>query len=103
MKKLEKKDKVAQIANIKSVNCFLQTNLPNITLANKSSCMVCTVCLFNYVLLYIYSSLSLSLSLSLSVIVHLKCLNEKGMVTKSDIDIWQQQLLKVSPYHYVAN
>ena len=40
MKKLEKKDKVAQIANIKSANCFLQTNLPNITLANKSSCTV---------------------------------------------------------------
>ena len=40
MKKLEKKDKVAQIANIKSANCFLQTNLPNITLANKYSCTV---------------------------------------------------------------
>ena len=35
MKKLKKKDKVAQIANIKSANCFLQTNSPSITLANK--------------------------------------------------------------------
>ena len=40
MKKLEKKDVVAQIANIKSTNCFSQTNLPNITLAIKSSCSV---------------------------------------------------------------
>ena len=43
MKKLEKKDMVAQIANIKSAHCFLQTNSPNITLANKYSCTV-TVC-----------------------------------------------------------
>ena len=35
MKKLEKKDKVAQIANIKSANCFLQTNSPNIILASS--------------------------------------------------------------------
>ena len=41
LQKLEKKDMVAQIANIKSANCFLQTNSPNITLANKYSCMVC--------------------------------------------------------------
>ena len=40
LQKLEKKDLVAQIANIKSTNCFLQTNSPNITLANKYSCMV---------------------------------------------------------------
>ena len=40
LQKLEKKDMVAQIANIKSANCFLQTNLPNITLANKYSCTV---------------------------------------------------------------
>ena len=40
LQKLEKKDMVAQIANIKSANCFLQTNLPNITLANKYFCMV---------------------------------------------------------------
>ena len=40
LQKLEKKDMVAQIANIKSTNCFLQTNSPNITLANKSSCTV---------------------------------------------------------------
>ena len=37
LQKLEKKDMVAQIANIKSANC---TNLPNITLANKYSCTV---------------------------------------------------------------
>ena len=29
MKKLEEKDKVAQITNIKFANCFLQTNLPH--------------------------------------------------------------------------
>ena len=40
MKKLEKKDMVAQNANIKSANCFSQTNLPNITLTNKYSCTV---------------------------------------------------------------
>ena len=40
LQKLEKKDMVAQIANIKSANCFSQTNSPNITLANKYSCMV---------------------------------------------------------------
>ena len=40
LQKLEKKDMVAQIANIKSANCFLQTNSPNITLANKYSCTV---------------------------------------------------------------
>ena len=40
MKKLKKKDMVAQIANIKSANCFSQTNSPNITLANKYSCTV---------------------------------------------------------------
>ena len=39
-KKLEKKDMEAQIANIKSANCFSQTNSPNITLANKLSCTV---------------------------------------------------------------
>ena len=39
LQKLEKKDMVAQIANIKSANCFLQTNSPNITLANKYSCI----------------------------------------------------------------
>ena len=32
LQKLEKKDMVAQIANIESANCFLQTNSPNITL-----------------------------------------------------------------------
>ena len=37
MKKFEKKLK---IANIKSANCFSQTNSLNITLADKSSCMV---------------------------------------------------------------
>ena len=36
-KKLEKKDVVAQIADIKS---FSQINSPNITLANKSCCTV---------------------------------------------------------------
>ena len=40
LQKLEKKDMVAQIANIKSANCFLQTNSPNITHANKYSCTV---------------------------------------------------------------
>ena len=40
MRKLEKKDVVAQITNIKSAICFSQTNLPNITLANKYSCTV---------------------------------------------------------------
>ena len=40
LQKLEKKDMVAQIANIKSTNCFLQTNSHNITLANKYSCTV---------------------------------------------------------------
>ena len=30
----------AQIANIKSINCFSQTNSPNITLTNKLSCTV---------------------------------------------------------------
>ena len=40
MKKLEKKDVVAQIANIISANCFSQTNSPNITLVNKYSCTV---------------------------------------------------------------
>ena len=42
LQKLEKKDMVAQIANIKSTNCFSQTNSPNITLANKYSCTVTT-------------------------------------------------------------
>ena len=46
LQKLEKKDMVAQIANIKSTNCFLQTNLPNITLANKYSCMVLNILYF---------------------------------------------------------
>ena len=40
MKKLEKKDMVAQITNIKSDNCFSQTNSPNIILTNKYSCTV---------------------------------------------------------------
>ena len=40
LQKLEMKDMVAQIANIKSTNCFLQTNSPNITLAKKYSCTV---------------------------------------------------------------
>ena len=40
MKKLEKKDVIAQIANIKFANCFSPTNSPNITLANKYSCTV---------------------------------------------------------------
>ena len=40
MKKLEKKEVVTQIANIKSADCFSQTNSSNITLTNKSSCMV---------------------------------------------------------------
>ena len=40
LQKLKKKDMVAQIANIKSANCFLQTNSPNITFANKYSCTV---------------------------------------------------------------
>ena len=40
LQKVENKDMVAQIANIKSANCFLQRNSPNITLANKYSCMV---------------------------------------------------------------
>ena len=40
LQKLKKKNMVAQIANIKSANCFLQTNSPNITLANKYSCTV---------------------------------------------------------------
>ena len=44
-KKLKKKDVVARIANIKSANCFSQTNSPNITLTNKYSCMV-FVCVF---------------------------------------------------------
>ena len=44
LQKLEKKDMVAQIANIKSANCFLQTNSPNITLANKYSCTVMYSC-----------------------------------------------------------
>ena len=30
------------MANIKSANCISETNLPNISLANKSSCMVAT-------------------------------------------------------------
>ena len=34
------KDVVARIVNIKSANCFSQTNSPNITLTNKYSCMV---------------------------------------------------------------
>ena len=29
-----------KIANIKSANCISETNSPNISLANKSSCMV---------------------------------------------------------------
>ena len=37
LQKLKKKNMVAQIANIKSANCFLQTNSPKITLANKYS------------------------------------------------------------------
>ena len=37
---LEMEDNVARIANINSTNCFSQTNLPNITLTNKLSCMV---------------------------------------------------------------
>ena len=41
LQKLKKKDVVAQNANIKSANCFLKTNSPNITLANKYSCTVC--------------------------------------------------------------
>ena len=44
LQKLEKKDMVAQIANIKSANCFLQTNSPNITLANKYPCTVVVHC-----------------------------------------------------------
>ena len=40
LQKVENKDMVAQIANIKSANCFLQINSPNITLANKYSCTV---------------------------------------------------------------
>ena len=51
LQKLEKKDMVAQIANIKSANCFLQTNSPNITLANKYSC---TVFLFTFIINYYY-------------------------------------------------
>ena len=40
MKKLEKKDVIAQIANIKPAKCFSQTNLQNIILANKYSCTI---------------------------------------------------------------
>ena len=40
MKKLKKKDVIAQIANIKFANCFSPTNSPSITLANKYSCTV---------------------------------------------------------------
>ena len=39
-RKLEKKDMVASITNIISANCFSQTNSPNITPANKSSCTI---------------------------------------------------------------
>ena len=37
------------------------------------------------------------------VIVHLKCLSEKGLAKKSDIDIWQTHLLRVSPSHFLIN
>ena len=40
MKEKLKKTAVAQITNTKSTSCFSQTNLPNITLTNKSSCTV---------------------------------------------------------------
>ena len=40
MKKLKKKHG-SSIANIKSANCFSQTNSPNMTLTNKYSCTVC--------------------------------------------------------------
>ena len=43
MKNLEKKDMIAQIAIIKSTNCFSQTYSPNIILANKYSCTVFTL------------------------------------------------------------
>ena len=45
LQKLEKKDMVAQIANIKSTNCFLQTNSPKITLANKYSTVHWVFCI----------------------------------------------------------
>ena len=47
-KKLEKKDKVARTANIKSTNCFSQKNLPKFTLANKLSYTVCHINLYLY-------------------------------------------------------
>ena len=38
--KIKKKGMVVQNTNIKLINCFLQTNFPNITLANETSCTV---------------------------------------------------------------
>ena len=56
LQKLKKKDMVAQIANIKSANCFLQTNSPNITLANKYSCTVISIFLLQSIRSYIQLS-----------------------------------------------
>ena len=54
MKKLKKKDAVAQIANIKSANCFSQTISPNITLANKYFCTFVQVLLYSCIMYILY-------------------------------------------------
>ena len=49
--------------------------------------------------IYYFSYLvHIPLNICILVIVHLKCLSEKGLAKNSDI--WQTHLLMVSPYHF---